>query len=107
MGLQDFEASTVEQCIPLRDGSLLRPQSGHHRQVQLGSLPRHILIGQHHLVDENARVSVHGGDKVSQNWQALLVRVVMQYVARVIELGAWRMCEQARRPCVRGVRMYL
>lgn len=88
--LHDREPGFLQQFMPLLDGALHGSQRRHHGQVQLRRLPVHARVRKHHFVDQDAGVLVHGWDDVLQDRDADVVGVVVQDVAHVIELGAWK-----------------
>ena len=78
-----------KQRVPLLPGPFHRGHARHHRHVQLRGLPVDPRVRQHHVVDEDDGAFFHGRNGVLEDQSALLVGVVVEDVAHVVERGAW------------------
>ena len=83
---RDVESTALNEGIPLVPSTLSRFQLYRHSQVRLRRPRVHASAREHHLVGQNPWLLIQGRNQNLQDRNTLVVQVVVQDAARVVEL---------------------
>jgi hypothetical protein len=91
--LSNFQTSRLNQSVPVTRSALGRRKVGHHYDVQTGSFPVRISIGDHILIDENLAVAaLHSGDDIIQDLLTVRVGPVVENGMHVVSASPYFRC---------------
>jgi hypothetical protein len=91
MDLGKTQSRLCHESFPLLPRPLLTAQQDYHRNVAHGGMPVHVNIRENDFVDQDTRLTTHGGCQVLQDFDAQGVRSVVQDSAEVVEFGPFTM----------------